>query len=114
MATPPSSQRYWHNNNAPVQQEHLRKKKPVTFKMILLSAVYSNWRFKDYVQLVLDCPDDVPWCCQGCGRLGPARKRYEEQMSAGGEPPQEPQHAPPAADGPAGQPEPAPEPRSEQ
>ena len=74
--------------------------------MIWLSSVYSNWRFKDYVQLVLDCPDDVPWCCQGCGRLGPARKRYEEQMSAGGEPPQEPQHAPPAADGPAGQPEP--------
>ena len=93
--------------------------------MILLSSVYSNWRFKDYVQLVLDCPDDVPWCCQTMSiltsaRLGPARKRYEEQMSGGGEPPQEPQHAPPAANGPAGQPEPepapepAPEPGSEQ
>ena len=36
----------------------------MTFKMIYLSAFYINWRLKDYVQLVLDCPDDVPWCCQ--------------------------------------------------
>ena len=84
--------------------------------MVYLSAFYFNWRLKDFVQLLLACPDDVPWSCQTMSiltsaRLGPARKRYEEeQMSAGGEPPQEPQHAPPASDGPAGQPEPKPEP----
>ena len=80
--------------------------------MVYLSAFYFNWRLKDFVQLLLACPDDVPWSCQTMSiltsaRLGPARKRYEEgQMVKGGEPPQEPQHAPPAADGPAGQPEP--------
>ena len=90
--------------------------------MVYLSAFYFNWRLKDFVQLLLACPDDVPWSCQTMSiltsaRLGPARKRYEEeQMSAGGEPPQEPQHAPPATDGPA-QPEPEleqPEPELEQ
>ena len=71
----------------------MRKNKPVTFKMVWLSL---GWFRKDYLEVLLACPDEVPWCCHTNARMELARARYAELMGEGvGGESQEPQTAPP-------------------